>query len=60
MISEYDKTHVSSIMSGEGDWFTARLLRLCACADRDNLALMRIVWPEVVEAYIEWRDRSDD
>lgn len=56
MISSYDKEHIDDILAGHGDWFTAYLLRLCAKADHKNLELIRLGFPEVVEAFEKWRD----
>ena len=53
-MSNYDKNNISSILAGEGSWFTANLLRLISKADNSNLALLRKGFPyEVacVEAY---------
>ena len=50
MISNYDKKHISIILAGEGDWFTAKLLRLIAKADNNNLELLRSSFPKEVEA----------
>lgn len=55
-ISEFDRVHLGDIMAGSGDWFTAQLLRLCAKADPSNLDKIRKGFPEVVEAYLDWRD----
>ena len=55
MISEFDKEHVDEIMVGEGDWFTAQLLRLCAKADRRNLERIRQGFPEVVALFEKWQ-----
>lgn len=57
-ISEYDKAHVEDILHGTGTWFTAELLRLCAKADRNNLELLRLGFPDVVSAYEKWRTNS--
>lgn len=54
-LSSYDEAHVEEILRGEGDWFTAELLRLCAKADIHNLARLRVAFPEVVDAYLAWR-----
>jgi hypothetical protein len=56
MISPYDKANIGEIIvAGKGDWFTAHLLRLCAKADPVNLERIRRGFPEVVEAFEEWR-----
>lgn len=51
MISPYDRANISSILAGEGDWFTAKLLRLIAKADSSNKERLRLGFPEEVEAY---------
>jgi hypothetical protein len=53
-ISEYDRAHVGDILRGNGDWFSAHLLRLLAKADRDNREALRLVFPEHVAAYEAW------
>lgn len=55
MISDYDRAHMQEILDGHGTWFTAELLRLCAHADAENLAWLQLAFPEVVQAYLEWR-----
>lgn len=52
--SAYDRAHVREILSGEGDWFGAMLLRLIHKADDDNRAAIREAFPEHVEAYETW------
>ena len=54
MLSDYDKAHVQDILNGQGDWFTAQLLRLCAKADAFNLERLRKGFPEEVAAYENW------
>jgi hypothetical protein len=54
MISEHDKAHIKEIMGGYGTWFSADLLRLIAKADQKNQLLLARVYPEHVEAYLEW------
>jgi len=56
VISEFDRKNVGDIVAGHGSWFTAELLRLCAHADVANLERIRLGFPEVVEAYIAWRN----
>ncbi len=55
LISDYDAAHLGDLIAGEGDWFTAKLLRLCAKADPRNLERLRKGFPEVVEAYELWK-----
>ena len=59
MISEHDRQHIAAIMNGTGDWFTARLLRLCGAADRVDLERIRAGFPDEVEAYEAWRDGKE-
>jgi len=54
MISEHDKAHIEEILRGHGTWFSADLLRLIAKADQKNQLLLAQVYPEHVEAYLEW------
>lgn len=54
LLSQYDKDHIQEILLGEGDWFTARLLRLIAKADWENREKLREVYPEAVEAFEAW------
>jgi hypothetical protein len=44
----------SSRSCGEGDWFTAQLLRLISKADRQSRESLRKGFPEEVEAYEKW------
>lgn len=60
MISAYDKAHMSDIIAGHGDWFTANLLRLIAKADFENKAKLRLGFPDVVQAYDTWVEHGDD
>lgn len=48
MLSEYDEANVAQILSGHGDWFTAKLMRLIASADALNRQKLFKVYPEVV------------
>lgn len=58
-VSDYDRAHIKEIVfGGQGTWFTAHLLRLCAKADSSNLERLRVAFPDVVEAYLEWRDAA--
>lgn len=61
MISEYDKAHIPQILKGEGDWFTAHLLRLIAKADLENRARLHRAFPDVVDAYLAfYNERKND
>lgn len=53
-LSDYDRKRVEDLLHGKGDWFTAKLLRLIAKADGQNLERLRRAFPlevEAVEAY---------
>ena len=54
LMNDYDKAHIANILNGEGDWFTAQLLRLVAKADTTNRGRLHEAFPEVVDAYLEW------
>ena len=54
-LSEYDKAHVSRILSGDGNWFTAKLLRLISVADTDNLSKLYQVYPDEVDVVYEYQ-----
>lgn len=49
MMSKYDRKNVGSLLSGEGDWFTAHLFRLIAKADNSNRARLHIAFPDEVD-----------
>ena len=53
-ISPFDRAHIGDILVGHGDWFTADLLRLIAHADGKNRAKLRAVFPDEVQAYLDW------
>jgi hypothetical protein len=54
-ISTYDIQNFDNIMAGMGDWFTARLLRLMAHADKSNLAKLGQVYPEEFVHFCKWK-----
>ncbi len=54
-MSQYDKENLGDLLFGEGDWFTAKLLRLISKADSKNLEKLRLGFPEEVEALELWR-----
>lgn len=56
MMSDFDRAHVGDLIAGHGTWFTAKLLRLCAAADSQNLEKIRAAFPDEVEAYLDWRE----
>lgn len=53
-LNNYDRDNIGSLLKGEGDWFTAQLLRLIAKADTWNRARLRLAFPEEVAAYERW------
>lgn len=65
MLSDYDRKNIGAIIAdGEPGpdmepvrttWFNARLLRLIHHADAKNLARLRLAFPDVVQAYQEWK-----
>lgn len=50
-LSEFDRENLKGILAGEGDWFTAQLLRLIAKSDSINRERLRAVFPEEVRAW---------
>jgi len=54
-LSEYDKEHIEDIICGQGDWFTAELIRLINKADITNLHKLEAVFPDEVKAVNNWR-----
>ena len=59
-MSNYDKANIGNILAGEGDWFTANLLRLISKADSYNLERLRKGFPEAVEAIEAYRKGPND
>lgn len=59
-ISDYDRANMGKIVAGHGDWFSARLLRLIVKSDAVNLEILRSVYPKHVQAYEEWKERSEE
>jgi hypothetical protein len=53
-LSPFDKANIGTIIAGEGEWFSAQLLRLIARADRPNRERLRTAFPEEVAAWEEW------
>lgn len=49
MLSEYDIANLPNILRGDGDWFTANLLRLISMADESNLKKLFQSFPEEVD-----------
>jgi hypothetical protein len=54
MITDYDLEHIGEIIAGDGDWFTAQLLRLMHKADSENFAKLAHAFPDVGAAYLMW------
>jgi hypothetical protein len=54
MLSNYDIEHVESILRGDGDWFSAQLLRLIAKADDFNKERIRKGFPNHVALWEAW------
>lgn len=52
-MSDWDKEHLGEILSGYGDWFNARLLRLISKADRPEMEKLHQVFPRQVELVYE-------
>jgi len=53
-LSDFDREHIEDILGGNDDWFSAQLIRLIAKADPVNLALIRLGFPDHVEAWESW------
>ena len=49
-LTDYDNDNIGPIIQGQGDWFTARLLRLIARADTSNKKKLAQVFPKEVAA----------
>lgn len=49
-MSKYDIENISAIIGGEGDWFTAHLIRLIIKADMSNRRKLFMGFPEEVHA----------
>jgi hypothetical protein len=58
-LSDFDREHLGSILDGNGDWFTAQLMRLIAKADKENLAKLALTFPEEVHTYLDWARRDE-
>ncbi len=53
-VSDWDREHINEIMMGEGDWFSAKLLRLLQKADKETREQVRKGFPDHVRLYEEW------
>ncbi len=49
-MSDFDKENVGQILSGQGTWFTAKLMRLVCESDSQCKEKMWHGFPEVVDA----------
>ena len=49
-LSDYDRHNIQAILHGEGDWFTAKLLRLIANADKQSKRQIYKGFPDAVDA----------
>jgi hypothetical protein len=49
-MSEHDKQNLTAIINGEGDWFTARLIRVIIHADMSNRRRLALGFPDEVHA----------
>lgn len=54
MLSKYDIENVESILRGDGDWFSAQLLRLIAKSDDANRERLRKGFPNHVALWEAW------
>ncbi|KKL17797.1 hypothetical protein LCGC14_2481950 [marine sediment metagenome] len=54
MLSEYDRNHISDLVYGHGNWFSAHLIRLIIKADMQDRAKLKQAYPEHVEAVEKW------
>jgi len=57
MITEYDVNNIDAILHDEKgyNWFTAKLLRLMAHSDSQNLEKLARVFPEEFLAFALWK-----
>jgi len=53
-VSAHDRENIDAIMGGQGDWFSARLLRLLAKADYKNRLLIGSIYPEHYAVFMDW------
>jgi len=53
-MSDYDKASIGEILAGDGDWYTAHLIRLIAKADGNNLRKLARVYPDEVRTVLEF------
>ena len=54
-MTQYDTTHITWILNGNGDWFTAKLFRLIASADTENKEKLALSFPDEVNAVHEFQ-----
>lgn len=57
MLTDFDISNIDNIMAypKQYDWFNAKLLRLMADADLDNLAKLATVYPDVFYEFCRWK-----
>lgn len=53
-VDDYDLKRIPEILNGEGDWFSAQLIRLIGKADDGNRERLRIAFPDHVAAFDDW------
>lgn len=58
-ITKWDEENIDAIMSGQGDWFSAQLLRMCGKADKATLEQIRAGFPDHVQLWEKWYYKDD-
>lgn len=55
-ISDYDLAHIPDLLkdNGSATWFSAKLIRLIADADKPNRERLRVAFPVEVAAFEDW------
>lgn len=56
--SNFDIENIGKIVEGEGDWFSAQIIRLCHKADTGNRERLRLGFPDHVAAWEKWMDEG--
>ena len=59
MMSPFDREKVAEILSGYGNWFNAKLLRLISEADKESREKMHKGFPEQVEIVHKYQTNKD-
>lgn len=54
-ISAFDRSNAARIITGEGDWMSARILQLLRKADQETLEQFRLGFPDHVELFEQWK-----